>query len=810
MKTKQFLTYLLLVCTLFCLFSLAACDGEKTPPAEPVLLYGEGAPTYTLVRGDTADPADVDALIYLKKYLGNCGFKVEATTDWEQNPVSAYEIVVGETLRAESDMALTVDARDMGPEGWFVAVAGKRIYLCGGTPAATMGAVEHFLTEFFGYTGDADTGVTLDTVTVPGDYLYENRQKFAYDDYICMDVSLRDFRITADDSFSSYEKKSIIKTVQNCFYDDLGIWMEADPENTGGGPTLVVKTNPEDARGKFSVCADAATGNLVLSINTGAAFDLGWSRFAAELNPENTENGGVYAMDETYTFSAGIGDVVRYSDFGAVGDGKTDDLAAIAAAHEYANEYGLPVRADEGTTYYIASWDTSAIIQTDTDWTGASFILDDREIPLDKRGTVVFDITPTVAGYNTSDYFGTPDADGYVLREGQENVGFTLDSPALIVLIDSATKRYIREGVNANDGSDQQEIIYVNADGTVDPMTPVIWDYKQVTSVKVYPVDETTITVKGGTFTTIVADNITDPTYYNRGIRIRRSNVVVENLTHYVENETAEIGAPYGGIFVVNDCANVTIRNCTMTPHYTFRYKLADGTDFTQGTYDITPSRALNLTMENCTQTVDILDSAYWGVIGSNFCKNMKLDGCTFSRVDAHQGVANLTVLNSTLGHQCASVIGKGTLLFENCTFYGYNMINLRSDYGSFWDGELIVRNCSWMPNCGKEFTSGACVIGGSYTGYHDFGYECCMPHTITIDGLYIDDSKNQHDVMFLLGNIIPACTDAAYDEDVAANGYPYGVVETLTAKNITLASGKKIRLSANTYLYRDVEYVHD
>ena len=42
---------------------------------------------------------------------------------------------------------------------------------------------------------------------------------------------------------------------------------------------------------------------------------------------------------------------VRYSDFGAKGDGKTDDIDAIAAAHAFANQQGLPVKADDLATY---------------------------------------------------------------------------------------------------------------------------------------------------------------------------------------------------------------------------------------------------------------------------------------------------------------------------------------------------------------------------------------------------------------------------------------------------------------------------
>ena len=39
---------------------------------------------------------------------------------------------------------------------------------------------------------------------------------------------------------------------------------------------------------------------------------------------------------------------VFYSEYGAIGDGVTDDHAAILAAHVDANEKGYEVKADEG------------------------------------------------------------------------------------------------------------------------------------------------------------------------------------------------------------------------------------------------------------------------------------------------------------------------------------------------------------------------------------------------------------------------------------------------------------------------------
>ena len=83
--------------------------------------------------------------------------------------------------------------------------------------------------------------------------------------------------------------------------------------------------------------------------------------------------------------------------------------------------------------------------------------------------------------------------------------------------------------------------------------------------------------------------------------------------------------------------------------------------------------------------------------MGTNFCKNITLEGCSFSRFDAHQGVYNVTIKDSTLGHQCLNAIGMGTLLIEDTTLYGNYLIVLRDDYGSTWKGDVIIRNCSWV-----------------------------------------------------------------------------------------------------------------
>jgi len=55
-------------------------------------------------------------------------------------------------------------------------------------------------------------------------------------------------------------------------------------------------------------------------------------------------------------------------------------MEAIAAAHVYANERVLPVRADSSATYYIGGRELSAVIRISTHFADARFLLDDRDV----------------------------------------------------------------------------------------------------------------------------------------------------------------------------------------------------------------------------------------------------------------------------------------------------------------------------------------------------------------------------------------------------------------------------------------------
>lgn len=481
---------------------------------------------------------------------------------------------------------------------------------------------------------------------------------------------------------------------------------------------------------------------------------------------------------------------VRYSEFGARGNGTTDDIDAIAAAHAFANQHGLSVKADDGATYYIGGKDRTAVIQTDTDFATAAFLIDDRNVQ--NRNASVFRVTSSLQPSKLSGISS--------LKRNQQKIDVALPGPSLITATDSHVKRYIRFGANQNSGSAQTDIFLVDKEGNVDKGTPIIWDFDQITDITALPIDKTTLRITGGRFTTTANQAESKYTYYSRNIAIRRSNVVVEGLEHRVTGE-GDNGAPYGGFLHIGDCANVTVRNTVLTGHKTYGTIGAAGRPVSMGTYDIQVNRALNVSLINCSQTNDINDRTFWGIFASNYSKNLLYDNCKLSRFDAHMGVANATIRNSTLGHAGINAIGSGVLTVENSTINGSTLINLRSDYGSTWQGEFIIRNCVFVPAGGRPVS--ASLIGGSNSGNHDFGYTTYLPERITIESLRIDDSKHPDGYQgpAIFANFNPAMTDASYKEK-----FPYVRTSKVILRNITTTSGKPLRLSDNPFMFKDVQ----
>ncbi len=518
-------------------------------------------------------------------------------------------------------------------------------------------------------------------------------------------------------------------------------------------------------------------GNVYITGSSNVGISRGITAFADEvlLDSQNT-----YDFKDGYEYTKTFTDYVTYEDFGAVGDGKSDDFPAIVKTHEYANENGLSVLACETATYYIGGANKTAYIMTDTDWSTAHFMIDDTNV--ENRSAWVFNIAPSQGTKNITDKVASS------LTIDATNIGTTLDEKSLVVLTDSNVKRYIRKGLNQNSGSNQTDVILVDENGNISPDTPLIWDFDAITGAVAYPIDTETLTVKGGIFTTIANCAPSEYTYYTRGIQVRRSNTVIDGIYHDVINES-DTGAPYSAFISLSCCADVTVKDSTFTGHKKYSTIGSAGSSVQMGTYDIGAATAVNAKFINCNQTNDITDINYWGIAGSNYCKNLVYDGCALSRFDAHQGVLNATIRNSVLGHHGIKLIGSGTALIENTTVLAENFVDLRPDYGSTWNGDLIIRNCKFYPT-GVSLH----IINAENSEDHDFGYTCYLPQRIEIDGFYVHRMGNNY-----LFNMV----NSKHIFDFYDAEYPVVPPQEITVKNFSNLFLGELGVSMNKAIFK-------
>ncbi|MBO7302867.1 MAG: hypothetical protein J6U68_01635, partial [Clostridia bacterium] len=129
------------------------------------------------------------------------------------------------------------------------------------------------------------------------------------------------------------------------------------------------------------------------------------------------------------------------------------------------------------------------------------------------------------------------------------------------------------------------------------------------------------------------------------------------------------------------------------------------------------------------------------GIGGTNYFKNMEYIGSTLSRLDAHSGLYNGRIIDSTVNY--ISLVGVGEFTVENTRWFaegtgaGSNsLLHLRSDYGSTWNGRVIIKDVdAYTHTSAKSY-----LVYHTYNNWY-YGYRCVFP-SLDIDGLEFYDLK--------------------------------------------------------------------
>ncbi len=537
--------------------------------------------------------------------------------------------------------------------------------------------------------------------------------------------NIKDFVITSDS-----ENLPLASFIQSFLYEKSGLWLEIVDFSEMGEKNYISVSSAKKSGGEGFYITKASDNLIITSEFPNKSVSAGESYLAGLFD-------GKEGSIELTEITLNVRDVF-YKDFGAVGDGVTDSYEAIKKTHDYANENGHTVVAEEGAAYYIGPIPETVTIKTNVDFKDATFIIDDREIASldDAKSVSIFTVSPSLVGKSfdsdSPEIIAINEAGG--LTADTDKIELGLGFPALLMIKNSNHKDYIRYGSHENFGEDQSEVVLVDEYGNLSSDTPILFSCSEIISIRAIRADEEPITVKGGSFITRANQAESDFKYYERNIVIARSNTTIDGVTYKItdEREGRREGDPYHAFLKISNANNLLIKNCFLTAHKTYYFASSDGYEVEMNSETINTSDSNSVTLKNCRQ-LNFFDATgtsplkgYSKVMSSSRSKNLICEDSALSCFDAGKGVYNARIINSSIAD--LRITGNGNLTVEGSHIYNNLLISLCEDYGSTRHGNVTVRNVT------LHNTKLPVALMYSLWYNHDFGYQTCMPETIIID----------------------------------------------------------------------------
>ena len=756
-------------------------DWDNTGLKGLALIYNSKARFQVVYATDAGSTAIREANAFVDKLRGY-GVEVgDPVSDADASLVKDCEIIFGANVRNRPE-GVTVTDKYLGSKGKTIKVVGNSIVVAGGSTTELKAAIGRFITNTLGIKSSTKK---LDQLSVEADFFEESLTKYNISSIRIGKVDLKNYVIVEDLSeytgIGSYFAE--VRDFQEDLYAESGYWLEyvKPAEMDKYQYKIILKYTENTVEDGFTAYVDES-GSLHIECAYANAFDMAYGAFMEQYILGKT--GDVF-VSASLNYKDDVA-FAHYEDFGAKGDGTTDDFQAIYDTHVFANEGGQKVLGKEGAIYYIADIPKPIPVRTDADFGGATFRVNDVGSDAHAhRGNPLFDLVRDYSSvtYKKAQIQGMFDPSDLVIDYDTTELPWLapyIEAKSLVVITNSNHRDFIRHGANQNSGSVRHDVFIVYPDGKIDEDSEVCFDFDEITQIDIHRVDDTPVTVCNGNFINICCKSVAETDFKNdylsylRGFRFSRANVTLYGINHKIEGEPdldltydnkfgrRNEGYPYYGFINVGTCYNLTVRDSFLSGH-TVYYEDKPATESTggqvpdpvpMGSYDITVRDSIDVGFYNVIQHdpgTGIGDSRYWGIMATNWAKNLVFNDCELSRIDAHCGFWDVTAINTTIGHTI-NVIGGGDIYFENVTkLVGGTFIATRSDYGGSFRGNVTLVDCelvgansynSWrtLYNPSSKVATGYIInIGYKATNQNkfwewDFGYPCHMPTNVVID----------------------------------------------------------------------------
>lgn len=600
------------------------CNKSIEPKPEAIELIFDGKLNFSLIAEyDSLSTEEENIIKSFSEYLQKHNYTLRIFDDDEPISETGVEILINQVSGRGAEYE--IDPHYLGQEGYAVIAKNQKIIIRAGSSRSLAKAMEYFKQKAFS-PAQGDAPLT-DSAFLYSDSVEIIQKNYEASSISIAGISIEDYVITYDSSDSQNE--ILACEIQTLLYQKSGIWLNilenallttenyiaVISENRSGGEGFYVNITPDN---NLEIVSEFPNKTIV------AGRQYLNSVFESGDNDKSLCKAVINIRD------------VFYKDFGAVGDGITDDYAAIMAAHDYANKHGHTVVAENYAKYYIASIPSTIKISTSVSWQEASFIIDGREAATgySEKSVGLFEVISDYKSvfFNEENEILTAINTSGGIKADSRNIGLALGYRALLVL--------------ENSEIGQKETILIDENGNVDTSTPILTDFTKLTSIYAQRTDESEIILEDGRF--IINANLIGTTQYGSAITVHRCGVTLRALHYEIGNDLAQI-SPYTAFLSISNSSNVFVTDCNFEAGRTNQ----NDDDGIAQAYLVSAEGSVSITFTRCSQS-NFYESGgiapsekYRGALRLSGSKNLICDKCVFSVLYAEDGVYDAAVNNS-------------------------------------------------------------------------------------------------------------------------------------------------------------------
>ena len=297
----------------------------------------DAKPVVTVVSSYSKTYGYLEAFNAFISEFTNAGIKFKLAYSASEDP-ELPEILIGDRINALADTY--VDPHSLGDDGYAIRVVGNKLVVAGGSEESLVKAIKLLQSSVLNL-GDSSTDINNLSVARSTDIYV--RQYYAIKSITVGGNDLFGYDIVCD--IYDPDLKYCADLLHSVLYDNAGYWLTVKDHSTN--PSIRIVYTDDYSGGGFRAFVDG--DDLVIACAYPSLMTRTFADFVEELFHGDSERDIAFAS-EVYTSDIRI---VRYSDYGAVGDGVTDDYDAIKEAHRIANVEGLTVVAESGKTYNL-------------------------------------------------------------------------------------------------------------------------------------------------------------------------------------------------------------------------------------------------------------------------------------------------------------------------------------------------------------------------------------------------------------------------------------------------------------------------